>query len=224
MVGISIPDMHESQRVIWNAQASGVDSPCPRDRQPYRQVVLSAGLVWTGDFVGMAFGGGLDLIVELGKIASIGGIALGVFVLLFRDFIRKQIFPQLNRQQAYRTLNLFLFFVWSLAMAGLAAWYFTQMQIRANEASRDAPVPPPPPAQAQTTPPTQSARFYKLCIGEHRTECVKRYVSFDEHIGCSDPKAWAALRCSNNPLPTVYNNQNGNRCGYAVAEFQCIPR
>src|SRR5687768_8874305 len=38
------------------------------------------------------------------KVAGIGGIALGVVLLLFREVVRKNIFPKLSPQDAYRLL------------------------------------------------------------------------------------------------------------------------
>ncbi len=63
-----------------------------------------------------------ELLKTLAQVAGIGGIALGVFLLLFRDVIRKRIFPQLTRQQAYRILVLALVLTWSVAIAGIVAW------------------------------------------------------------------------------------------------------
>jgi hypothetical protein len=42
----------------------------------------------------------------VGQVAGIGGLALGVFLLLFRDIIRKNIFPKLPPAEAYRLLRL----------------------------------------------------------------------------------------------------------------------
>ena len=46
-----------------------------------------------------------ELIKTVGQVAGIGGVALGVFLLLFRDLIRKQIFPMLAKREAYRLLR-----------------------------------------------------------------------------------------------------------------------
>ena len=46
-----------------------------------------------------------ELIKTVGQVAGIGGIALGVFLLLFRDLIRKQIFPTLAKREGYRLLR-----------------------------------------------------------------------------------------------------------------------
>lgn len=55
-------------------------------------------------------------------VAGVGGIALGVFLLLFREVIRKNIFPKLKPEQATRIIMVFMVLVWSVALAGLGAW------------------------------------------------------------------------------------------------------
>ena len=56
------------------------------------------------------------------QVFGIGGAALGVFLILYRDIIQKKIFPGLTRQQAYRLLTLIVVLVWSVALAGIVAW------------------------------------------------------------------------------------------------------
>lgn len=62
-----------------------------------------------------------DLAV-FGKIAGLGGIALFVFMVLFRELIRKEIFPKLGRQEAYRIIKLFLCLTFAVAVLGIGAW------------------------------------------------------------------------------------------------------
>jgi hypothetical protein len=66
-----------------------------------------------------------ELLKTVGQIAGIGGLALGVFLLLFRDIIRKQIFPQLAKKDAYRLLQLVAIRVFLIAALGIAAWVWT---------------------------------------------------------------------------------------------------
>ena len=63
-----------------------------------------------------------DVLKIVGQVAGIGGISLGVFLLLFREIIRRKIFPQLTREQAYRLLRTISFYTWTVALAGVAAW------------------------------------------------------------------------------------------------------
>ncbi len=67
----------------------------------------------------------LDIVVSFGKIAGIGGLGLGVFLLIFREVVRKSIFARLDRENSYRAIRLVLLFTWSLALAGLAVWVYS---------------------------------------------------------------------------------------------------
>jgi hypothetical protein len=64
------------------------------------------------------------LLEIVGQIAGIGGLALGVLLLVFRDIIRKNIFPKLPPAQAYRLLRLITGAVWSVAVIGIIAWVY----------------------------------------------------------------------------------------------------
>jgi hypothetical protein len=61
----------------------------------------------------------------VGQVAGIGGLALGVFLLLFREIIRKKIFPKLPPAEAYSLLRLIIVAVWSVAIVGIAAWVYS---------------------------------------------------------------------------------------------------
>jgi hypothetical protein len=65
-----------------------------------------------------------QILKTVGQVAGIGGVALGVFLLLFRDLIRKNIFPKLPAAEAYRLLRLITGAVWSVAIAGIVAWVY----------------------------------------------------------------------------------------------------
>ena len=65
-----------------------------------------------------------QLVSTLAQIAGIGGAALGVFLLVFRDVIRKNVFPQLTKRQGFQLLILALVLTWSVAIAGILAWVF----------------------------------------------------------------------------------------------------
>jgi hypothetical protein len=66
-----------------------------------------------------------EIIKTVSQTAGIGGVALGIYLLLFRDIIRKQIFPELSRQHAFRLLRLIALLVWSVAVLGMGAWVWT---------------------------------------------------------------------------------------------------
>ncbi len=77
----------------------------------------------------------IEVLKTVGQVAGIGGLALGVFLLLFREIIRKQIFPQLGKTHAYRLLRLISIFVFLIAVIGIGAWVWAEKQ---------QPGPPPP--------------------------------------------------------------------------------
>ena len=70
----------------------------------------------------------METLKTMGAVAGIGGLALGVFLILFRDFLRKLLLPQLGKDQAYRLLRLFLILVWSVAIVGIAAWVVLELR------------------------------------------------------------------------------------------------
>lgn len=67
-----------------------------------------------------------ELLNTVGQIAGIGGLALGTFLILFREIIRKSIFPTITKEHAYRLLRLIAFFVWTVALVGIGAWAWTE--------------------------------------------------------------------------------------------------
>ena len=67
-----------------------------------------------------------DLLKNVGMVAGIGGVALAVLMTVFREVIRKNIFAQLDSQAGYRLLRLMLLLTWSVAIIGVAAWFFAK--------------------------------------------------------------------------------------------------
>lgn len=78
---------------------------------------------------------GADLLKTMGQIAGIGGLALGAFLLLFRDVIRKRVFPQLTKRDAYRLLRLVAILVFSISALGVLAgiWAGTEGPVVAGD-------------------------------------------------------------------------------------------
>jgi hypothetical protein len=64
------------------------------------------------------------LLKTLGQTLGVGGLGLGIFFLLFRELIRKSIFPKLSKHDAYNFLRLISILVWSVAVIGIGAWIF----------------------------------------------------------------------------------------------------
>lgn len=63
-----------------------------------------------------------ELLMVTGKIAGISGLTIGVFFLLFKDVIQKNIFSKLGKDNTYKIIRLFLILVWSVAFSGLLLW------------------------------------------------------------------------------------------------------
>ncbi len=62
------------------------------------------------------------LLKAVGQVAGIGGVALGVLFLVFREVLRKALFPQLTRDQAFGLMRLITLATWSVAIVGLLTW------------------------------------------------------------------------------------------------------
>lgn len=65
------------------------------------------------------------LLESLGKIAGIGGISLGVFLLLFRKLLEKIIVPGLTKAHWFKVIVIFMVLVWSVAILGIGAWGYS---------------------------------------------------------------------------------------------------
>lgn len=93
-----------------------------------------------------------ELFKTLGQWAGIGGIALGVVLILLRELIRKSIFPELQKTDAYRLLRLIVVLVWSVAVVGIGAWVWVETHPKAQPGVTEKPAPqaaaPEPPATA----------------------------------------------------------------------------
>jgi hypothetical protein len=74
-----------------------------------------------------------ELLKTVGQVAGIGGVALGVFLLIFRELIRKAVLPKLTRED----FRLILVGVWSIAVLGIIAWVWTET--RPNPATASGP-------------------------------------------------------------------------------------
>jgi hypothetical protein len=71
----------------------------------------------------------IQLLQAVGKIAGIGGLALGVFVLLFEEVIRKNIFPMLSDDHASGLIRQFMYLTFGVAVVGIAAWTYVSVRI-----------------------------------------------------------------------------------------------
>jgi len=65
-----------------------------------------------------------EILSALGKIAGLGGIALGVFLLLFQGVLRKQFLPKagLGSAQAFAVILSLMILTFGIAGIGVVAW------------------------------------------------------------------------------------------------------
>jgi len=85
------------------------------------------------------------VLIAVGKVAGIGGLGFGIFFLLFREVIRKNIFPRLSDQEAYQLIRQFMYLTFGMAVLGLGAWIFlstkTAVENGHHHSKRLAPSP-----------------------------------------------------------------------------------
>jgi hypothetical protein len=73
-----------------------------------------------------------EILKTVGQVAGIGGLALGVILVLFREVIRKNIFPNLSKVQAYKLLRMIIILTFLVAIVGIFAWVFYETQNKNN--------------------------------------------------------------------------------------------
>ena len=93
-----------------------------------------------------------DLFKIAGAVAGIGGLALAAVVYTFREVIRKEIFPQLTKGQAYKLLNRIIVLIFVIGVLGIVAYLVVNWQNgnrNTTNQSRDGQIPTPTPAVAE---------------------------------------------------------------------------
>lgn len=91
-----------------------------------------------------------ELLQALAKIAGIGGLALGVFVLIFQEVIRKNIFPMLSDDHAYGLIRQLLFLTFAVAVFGIGAWTYVAVMSPPVSPTVSASTHTPDPVPSQT--------------------------------------------------------------------------
>ena len=76
-----------------------------------------------------------EMFKVIGQVAGIGGLSLGIFLILFREVIRKNIFPTLTKSHAYSIIKLMVILIWSLALVGVLGWIF--LEYKGNDGVND---------------------------------------------------------------------------------------
>jgi hypothetical protein len=68
------------------------------------------------------------ILKTFGQVAGIGGLALGVFLLLYQQLLQRVRPASLTPKQWYRVIIVFMLLVWSLAIVGIAAWILAEFR------------------------------------------------------------------------------------------------
>jgi hypothetical protein len=78
------------------------------------------------------------LLETMGKAAGIGGLALGVFLLVFRDVLLKGTLSKLSGKDSFRLLRLVTILTFVVAVAGLGAWGWAETRDARGSAAIEA--------------------------------------------------------------------------------------
>lgn len=74
----------------------------------------------------------MEFITQWGAIAGFAGLALGTFLVLFREIISKLVFPQLTKKQSFTILILAMALVWSVSILSIS-FYFLKQDEKGNQ-------------------------------------------------------------------------------------------
>jgi hypothetical protein len=76
----------------------------------------------------------MSVLTSLGQIAGLGGIAVGMVVLIYRDVLRNRLLARLSASQSFQILTLIIVLAWGIGVAGVVGWL-------AAPTSRGSPTP-----------------------------------------------------------------------------------
>lgn len=76
-----------------------------------------------------------EVIKTWGQFAGLGGLALLVFLRLFRDIIRKKIYAVLTKDQTLKLFLVIVIVVSVVALAGILGWVFVETTTRPKNTS-----------------------------------------------------------------------------------------
>jgi len=77
------------------------------------------------------------------KVAGLAGVAIGAVVYVFREVIRKQVFPQLTKDQAYKLLNLIVILIFVVGVLGVTSHFFMNLFNKTSNEIGSMPSPTP---------------------------------------------------------------------------------
>lgn len=170
----------------------------------------------------------MDILKTMGAVAGIGGLALGVYLLLNKDFLRRffESFPGVTRTHAFQLLRLFLILTWSIAVIGIIAFVVLELQSKSILPTPLVPtptptpvvIPVPTPTPAPPPPKPEITSEFVVCSGEYERNCPAHHA----YIYCYvDPATEAAKSCKRYSVKTS-QSKGGNKCGYTWTTFICV--
>lgn len=68
----------------------------------------------------------LEGLQKIATVAGIGGLSLGTLMLIFRQIIRKNIFPKLTKRQSFNILVLIITLSFAIAVIGLVSYQYIE--------------------------------------------------------------------------------------------------
>lgn len=71
----------------------------------------------------------MDTLKTLAMYGGVGGTSLAVLMFVFREVIRKNIFPKLTREHAYKIINRIVTITGAVAVVGLVCWAWVSVAI-----------------------------------------------------------------------------------------------
>lgn len=125
----------------------------------------------------------------IAQVAGIGGIAIAGTVMVFRDVIRRNIFPEVSPEHAYQLIRLIVILAFLVAVLGVGAWIWTQ-----NYSSR---------AISNEEPQALDLYTARECLraspGKFTNYCnFSIAFTYCFHIGGADSEAWKQWHNSRN--------------------------
>jgi hypothetical protein len=146
----------------------------------------------------------LEILSIVGKIAGIGGLAIGMIILIFKDIIAKNIFPTLTKTQAYSLLKLIIIFSFFIAIFGIFAGIYIHYL-------------PTPQSQKEKIEMQLNA-----CLNGDITNCKKIQSKFQTaNIGCK--KSIDDLKITmTSPNDGIYIFKQERYCGNMTASAESI--
>jgi hypothetical protein len=115
-----------------------------------------------------------SVLQTVGGVAGLGGLALGVLLLIYRDVIRKNIFSSLTKEQSYGLMRLIIVLTFAIAVLGLIAWAYTsagrtyQSNNGIPATASPGPVASPSPSQtdSSSTPPAVANKVSPVTLAK----------------------------------------------------------